>query len=54
MEGVFAAVAGDAKLGQAEDRRLLRSRGFDGRQNTGLVPLPIERRLIQNGGGDPN
>jgi hypothetical protein len=52
QEGVFAAVAGDAQLGQAEDAHAAALGLGDARKDVRLVAFPIERRLVQYGGAD--
>jgi len=52
MEGVLAAIAGDAQLGQAEQADLRGAGVTDGGQDALLVPVPIERGLVEDGGGE--
>src|SRR5690606_41214317 len=49
-EGVLAAVAADAELGQAEDRGALGTGLLDRAEDARLVAAPVERGLVENGG----
>src|SRR4029079_12350555 len=52
VERVFAAVAGDAQLGQAEDADAGLAGVGCGPAEARTVAVPIEGRLVQNGGAD--
>ena len=49
VEGVLAAVTGDAQFRQAKDRDSLSPSSADRRQDVLLVARPVQGRLIQNG-----
>src|SRR4029079_14624728 len=51
-EGVLAPVAGDAHLGEAEHADAGGPGGAKGRDEARLIAVPIERRLVDDGGGD--
>jgi hypothetical protein len=52
LEGVLTSVSGEAELGEAEDRGLLVSGFGDGGEDAPHIPAPVERGLVEDGGGD--
>lgn len=53
-EGIFAAVAGDAQLRQADERCAILASAGEGSADAGEIAKPIEGRLVEgdNGGFD--
>lgn len=52
MKGVFAAVSGDAELGQTKYGNFFGSSLLDRGDNIGQIIFPMDRGLVECGGGD--
>jgi hypothetical protein len=52
MEGILTPVSGDAEFGQTEDIDPVRPRSVEGFDDPIAVAVPVQRCLIERGGGD--